>query len=162
MIKKLYILFTILISFILIFSSETDSSIYFPTKKKNYTISSYYGYRTLNYYHFHNGIDIPLVRGTPLYPISHGTVTFVGYIKGYGNSIIITYSNGYKTLYGHIDEKFISSVGDTVTPNTVVAYVGPKYLSNGKLNGMTTGPHLHYTLYKNGKHINPLNIKYST
>lgn len=153
----------ILLSAAALFTSSTpDTSLYFPIKNKKYTISSYYGYRTLNYYHFHNGIDIPLIVGTPLYSLSSGTVTFIGYMNGYGNSIIITYSNGYKSLYGHISEPFLVAKGDYIRSKQLVAYVGPKYLSNGKLNGMTTGPHLHFTIYKNNKHINPLSIKYST
>ncbi len=163
MFKKIFILATIiLLSISALSSTDTNNSLYFPITNKRYTISSYYGYRTLNYYHFHNGIDIPLVVGTPLYSLASGTVSFIGYMNGYGNSIIITYSNGYKSLYGHISKPFIVSKGDYVYAKQLVAYVGPKYLSNGKLNGMTTGPHLHFTLYKNNKHINPLSIKYST
>ena len=81
---------------------------------------------------------------------------------GYGNCVIITYYNGYKSLYGHISSNFVVNVGQSVSSNDIVAYVGPKYLSSGKLNGFTTGPHLHFTLYYNNKLINPLSIKYST
>ena len=116
----------------------------------------------LNYYHFHNGIDIALVEGTKLYAMADGVITFIGYSEGYGNNIIITYTNGYKSMYGHISSDFLVKKGQTVSQGELVAYVGPKYLKSGKLNGMTTGPHLHFTLYKNNKHINPLSIKYST
>ena len=164
MLKKYFIVILIFLSgTISLFSFKSSSkSLYFPVHKNSYHISSYYGYRTLGTYHFHNGIDVALIKGTPLYPLSSGVVSFIGYYGSYGNSIIITYHNGYKSLYGHIDSNFIVKVGDKVNSNDIVAYVGPKYLSNGKLNGYTTGPHLHYTLYKNGKIINPLNIKYST
>jgi murein DD-endopeptidase MepM/ murein hydrolase activator NlpD len=53
------------------------------------------------------------------------------------------------------------STGQSVKAKQKVAYVGPKYLPNGKLNGFTTGQHLHFTLYYNNKLINPLSIKYS-
>jgi len=164
MFKKYFISLLIFLSTIISLFSFGSSSdlLYFPVHKKSYSISSYYEYRTLGTYHFHNGIDIPLVVGTPLYPISYGTVSYIGYNGGYGNCIIITYSNGYKSLYGHISSDFLVKVGENVTPNDIVAYVGPKHLSNGKLNGFTTGPHLHFTLYKNGKLVNPLKQKYST
>jgi len=150
MLKKYLIFLLLFLSTILsLFSFGSSSSLLqFPVHKKSYYISSYYAYRTLGTYHFHNSIDIPLVPNTPLYPISYGTVSFIGYNGGYGNCIIITYSNGYKSLYGHISSDFLVKVGDAVSPNDIVAYVGPKYLKNGKLNGFTTGPHLHYTLYK--------------
>lgn len=164
MLKK-YLIFLLLslFSILSLFSfGNSSTTLYFPVHKKSYYISSYYEYRTLETYHFHNGIDIPLVFGTPLYPLSYGTVSYIGYNGGYGNCVIITYSNGYKSLYGHISSEYLVRVGDYVTPNDVVAFVGPKYLENGKLNGFTTGPHLHFTLYKNNKLINPLNINYST
>lgn len=143
-------------------SYNTTDNLSFPITNKKYTITSKYGYRTLNYHHFHNGIDIALVEGTKLYAMADGVVTFIGYSNGYGNNIVITYSNGYKSMYGHISSNFLVKKGTTVSKGQLVAYVGPKYLKNGKLNGMTTGPHLHFTLYKDGKHIDPLSIKYST
>ena len=90
-------------------SNNKASDLSFPIANKKYTITSYYGYRTLNYYHFHNGIDIALVEGTRLYAIADGVVTFIGYSSGYGNNIIITYSNGYKSMYGHISSNLKGS-----------------------------------------------------
>ncbi len=161
--KNKNILFILLFTFFIsLFSLNPNKDIYFPIKNKNYIITSKYGYRTLNYYHFHNGIDIALSEGTKLYSMSDGVVSFIGYSNGYGNNVIITYSNGYKSMYAHISSDFIVKKGQNVKARELVAFVGAKYLKNGKLNGMTTGPHLHFTLYKNGKHINPLSIKYST
>lgn len=163
MFKKYLFILTIFLSFISIFfnSNTPSNTLYFPTKKKNYYISSYYEYRTLEYYHFHNGIDIPLVEGTPLYALSDGVVSSIGFISGYGHSVIIKYSNGYKSLYGHCSPNYIVSIGQTVKAKQKVAYVGPKYLSNGKLNGFTTGQHLHFTLYYNDKVIDPLSVEYT-
>jgi len=160
--KYLFLLFTFL-SFISLFfsSTTTNNNLYFPIQKKKYYISSYFEYRTLGSYHFHNGIDIPLVEGTPLYALSDGIVSSAHFISGYGHSIIITYNNGYKSLYGHCSPEYIVSVGQTVKAKQKVAYVGPKYLPNGKLNGFTTGQHLHFTLYYNNKIINPLSVKYA-
>lgn len=158
--------FSIFISFILLFvifissaKSSYSNDIYFPIHS-NYTISSTYGNRYLSTNHFHNGIDIPKTAGTPIYPISTGVISYTGFSSSYGNHIIITYENGYKSLYGHTSGEYPFCNGSYVTPNDIVAYVGPKYLSNGKLNGFTTGPHLHFTVYKDGKHIDPLSITY--
>lgn len=159
--KYLFILMTFLSFISLFFSSNAvDNNLYFPTKKKNYYISSYFEYRTLGYYHFHNGIDIPLVEGTPLYALSDGVVSSIGFISGYGHSVIIKYNNGYKSMYSHCSPKYIVHVGQTVKAKQKVACVGPKYLPNGKLNGFTTGQHLHFTLYYKNKLINPLSVDY--
>ena len=160
--KYLFILIAFLSFITLSFGSNiVDNNLYFPIKKKNYYISSYFEYRTLGNYHFHNGIDIPLIEGTPLYALSDGVVSNIVFISGYCHSVIIKYNNGYKSLYGHCSPNYIVSIGQTVKAKQKVAYVGPKYLSNGKLNGFTTGQHLHFTLYYKNKLINPLSIKYS-
>ena len=160
--KYLFILISFL-SFICIFfsSSTIDNNLYFPIKNEKYYISSYFEYRTLGTYHLHNGIDIPLVEGTPLYALSDGVISSIGYISGYGHSVIIKYNNGYKSLYGHCSPNYIVKVGQTVKAKQKVAFVGPKYLPNEKLNGFTTGQHLHFTLYYNNKLINPLSVEYT-
>lgn len=162
MFKKYFILFSVILSFISLFFSSnfSNNNLYFPIKSKNYYISSYFEYRTLGSYHFHNGIDIPLVEGTPLYALSDGVVSSIGFSSSYGHNVIIKYNNGYKSLYGHCSPEYIVRVGQSVKARQEVAYVGPKYLPNGKLNGFTTGQHLHFTLYYNNKIINPLSIKY--
>lgn len=146
---------------ILIFSLSNNSpyDLFFPIHS-NYSISSYYGYRTLGSKHFHNGIDIPALQNTPVYPISSGVISQISFSSSYGHYIIITYSNGYKSLYGHMSGIYPFSVGSLVNNSDIIAYVGPKYLSNGKLNGFTTGPHLHFTLYKNNKLIDPTTISF--
>ncbi len=161
MIKKYIISFLVLIlSFVVLcFSSNSGSNLIFPIHS-NYNISSYYGYRMLGSKHFHNGIDIPGSVGCPVYAISSGVISQIGFSSSYGNYIIITYSNGYKTLYGHMSGSYPFSVGDSVCSSDIVAYIGPKYLSNGKLNGFTTGPHLHLTVYKNNKIIDPMTITF--
>lgn len=163
MLKKFYILFISFVLFLTLLVSSanisSDCCIYFPIHS-SYNISSEYGNRYLKNNHFHNGIDIPKTVGTPVYPISTGVVSQTGFSKSYGNYIIITYDNGYKSLYGHMSGEYPFSKGSSVTSNDIVAYVGPKYLSDGTLNGFTTGPHLHFTLYKDGKHYNPLSITY--
>lgn len=161
--KKYVILF-----FIFIFSFpflsgnfNSNSKYYYPT---DYTyITSYFGNRDLmGSKNFHNGIDFGAPIYSKIYSTSSGIVTFCGFINGYGNSIIITHDNGYKSMYCHIDENFLVSVGDFVLASTHIANVGPIYLSNGVMNGITTGPHLHFTIYdKNGNLIDPLSLKYT-
>lgn len=162
MIKKYIIAFLVTVfSFVILsFSSYGYSSdLVFPIHS-NYRVSSEYGYRVLGSSHFHNGIDIPCVVGTPVYAISSGVVSQIGFSSSYGNYIIITYSNDYKTLYGHMSGQYPFSVGEYVSTSSIVAYVGPKYLSNGKLNGFTTGPHLHFTVYKNNKLVDPMDVTF--
>lgn len=162
MIKKYIITFLVTVfSFVILSFSYYgySSNLVFPIHS-NYSISSGYGYRTLGSSHLHNGIDIPCVVGTPVYAISSGVISQIGFSSSYGHYIIITYSNGYKTLYGHMSGLYPFSVGDYVSSSDMVAYVGPKYLSDGKLNGFTTGPHLHFTVYKDNKLVDPTNVNF--
>lgn len=164
MLKKYYICFLgiVLSLVVLLFSSSNDSdSLVFPIHS-SYYISSTFGYRTLGTKHMHNGIDIPKSVGTPVYSVSSGVISYIGFSSSYGHYIIINYTNGYKSLYGHLSGTYPYSIGNNVNSNDIVGYVGPKYLSNGKLNGFTTGPHLHFTMYKNNKLIDPLSVSFES
>lgn len=135
---------------------------YYPVK--NFTqISSTYGYRELyGRAQFHNGIDIPVPENTKVYSTLSGVVIFVGFDNsGYGNCVIILHNNGFKSLYGHLSENFILNLGDTVLTNQLIAFVGPKILSNGKFNGNTTGVHLHFSIFNSdGKSVDPNTFVY--
>lgn len=100
----------------------------------------------------HLGIDFAAKHGTPVRAAGDGVVTFAGNNGGYGKTIIIKHKNGYKTLYGHLSsfEERIRK-GAKVKQEEVIARVGS--------TGMSTGPHLHYTLYKNEKAINPRDVE---
>lgn len=151
-----------LIVFISSFSISTKSEYIYPIKHNN-NISSYFGTRILyNKPNFHNGIDIPAVPGTGIYSLQSGIISYIGFDKnGYGNYIIIIHDNSYRSLYGHLSENMIVSIGDRIEAEHLIAYVGPKILSNGLSNGNTTGPHLHFTVYNsNNKTINPLDLEY--
>ena len=161
--KYFYSYFSVLCLACIFFSSKSNNSspdLSFPIRE-NFSFSSLYCYRTLGNYHFHNGVDVPKSFGTPIYALSSGTVSYIGFLSSYGNTIVISYYNQYKSLYGHTSGIYSFKVGDSVSSSDIVAYVGPKYLSSGALNGFTTGPHLHFTLYYKGKVIDPLSIKYS-
>jgi len=134
------------------------STLMFPLQIK-YVLTSGYGFRTFNNA-FHHGIDCAVLENTPVYAMNNGTVTFSGFDASGGNMLIIQYDNGFKSMYCHLASNFVFTVGDKVSKGIVVGYVGPKYLENGKLNGNTTGVHLHFGLYKDGKSIDPLSIQY--
>lgn len=138
-------------------SLNSDGYIY-PTITKS--ISSYFGNREIfGKANFHSGIDFPVPEGTPIYSTSNGTVISASFIQGYGNSVIVEHFDGSKALYAHLSETYIVKIGQTVLQGEKIAMVGPKYLSNGILNGLTTGPHLHFTIYnKNGNLIDPLSL----
>lgn len=102
----------------------------------------------LGYKRPHLGVDYAAPRGTPVHAAGSGTVSFVGYKGGYGKTIIITHGDGFKTLYGHLDGYARGiRTGKKVAQGTRIGYVGN--------TGLSTGPHLHLGLYKNGKAINP-------
>lgn len=140
MIKKyIYSIITFFLSIIFFSSNSTniDSTLSFPIRSKYY-ISSTYGYRTLGTYHFHNGIDVAKPPGTPVYSLSNGVINHIGFSSSYGHYITITYTNGYKSLYGHMSGIYPFSIGDFVTANDIVAYIGPTRLKSGIRNGFTT------------------------
>lgn len=100
----------------------------------------------------HLGVDLDAPKGTPIKAIGNGVVVLRQWVKGYGNTVMIRYYNSYKTLYGHM-EKFATNlhVNEHVKKGQIVGYVGS--------TGWSTGPHVHYSLYKNGTPINPLTAK---
>lgn len=165
MFKKYAVYFSVFLSFITLFiCTSTNFPVYenetylFPSKIT--AISCYYGNRELfGKPNFHNGIDFLAPQGSYVYAVSSGTVTHSGFLNGYGNCVTILHTNGMKTLYAHLSEQYIIHNGDVIEQGQVIAQVGPKYLSNGILNGWTTGPHLHFTIFDvNGNTIDPLKL----
>ncbi|MBQ7241903.1 MAG: M23 family metallopeptidase, partial [Firmicutes bacterium] len=97
---------------------------------------------------FHTGLDIPAPRGTNIVAAADGKVITAGYVRGYGNTIMISHGNGLVTLYGH-NSSLAVSVGDWVSAGSVVAYCGS--------TGNSTGNHCHFEVRVNGSHTNPWN-----
>lgn len=168
--QKIYYTFisiiTILTIFITILSSENSVYIkntnkyYWPTPGFN-KISSYFGYRkspTKGASSNHKGIDILANQGTGVSAIEDGKVEFAKFDKYGGYMIIISHNNNVKSYYMHLDQKMYVEKGDTVKKGDVIGKVGGKYIENGKLNGATTGVHLHLGITKNGKYIDPLSM----
>jgi murein DD-endopeptidase MepM/ murein hydrolase activator NlpD len=96
---------------------------------------------------YHAAIDLAANMGTPVKASMDGRVTSVGFNSTYGNYIIITHSGGYQTMYAHL---------------SVVSVTNNQYVVQGReigkvgSTGYSTGPHLHFALYKNNRSLNPL------
>ena len=102
----------------------------------------------------HHGTDFGAKRGTPILAAAEGKVIFSGWKGGYGKVIKIKHKDNYVTLYAH-QSRLKAKVGQYVSAGQVIGYVGS--------TGRSTGPHLHFGLYKNGRAINPMRlVKFST
>jgi murein DD-endopeptidase MepM/ murein hydrolase activator NlpD len=95
---------------------------------------------------FHSGLDIAARPGTPIRASADGIVIFSGRSGGNGNLVAIAHGFGYSTYYAH-NKKNAVKVGDVVKRGDIIAYVGS--------TGSSTGPHVHYEVWKNGKDTNP-------
>jgi murein DD-endopeptidase MepM/ murein hydrolase activator NlpD len=115
-------------------------------------MASGFGYRLhpiYKTYKMHEGIDFTAPTGTPIYATGNGRVMNVDKEhRGYGNCIVINHGFGYQTLYGHM-YRMKARPGQTVKRGELIGYVGN--------TGLSSGPHLHYEVIKNGKKINPIN-----
>jgi murein DD-endopeptidase MepM/ murein hydrolase activator NlpD len=112
-------------------------------------ITSRYGYRTSPFggaRQFHTGIDIGAAMGTPIRAAMAGRVSGVGYNETSGNYIVITHHSGYRSLYAHLSVVRVKAGAYTRTGD-IIGDVGS--------TGLSTGPHLHFTVYKNGVTVNP-------
>ena len=96
----------------------------------------------------HKGIDIAGRYGSPICAADGGTVTYAGWMSGYGYLVQISHGNGYVTYYGH-NSSLLVSVGDHV-------YKGQQIAKAGR-SGVTSGVHCHFGIQRNGSYVNPLN-----
>jgi murein DD-endopeptidase MepM/ murein hydrolase activator NlpD len=118
--------------------------------------SSGYGMRRhpiLGYTRMHAGIDFAAPYGSPIYAATDGIVEYAGRHGGHGNYVKLRHGGGIATGYAHMS-RIAASVGDHVRRGQVIGYVGS--------TGLSTGPHLHYELYRNGQTINPASVKFTT
>lgn len=95
---------------------------------------------------FHNGVDIAIKNGTPIKAVRNGLVFFAGWRDGYGNTIVIQHEDGYSTFYGHCSKIFVKQ-GQWINQSDSIGLVGS--------TGRSTGSHLHYTVIRHGKLLNP-------
>ena len=115
-------------------------------------VSSAYGYRISPFAgirQFHSGIDIAAPMGSPIRAAMSGRVSQVGYDDSFGNFILLTHHSGYRTFYGHMSVT-------RVKPGAFVA-TGERIGDVGS-TGLSTGPHVHFTVYKNGVTVNPRSL----
>ena len=151
------------------FISNISDNFFWPIPGFN-KISSYFGKRTsptTGASSYHSGIDIPASNGSNLYSVLSGTVSYIGFKGANGYTIIIS-SGNYEIIYGHVSPNYIIQKNQNISKGEVIGFVGPKYVydiinnpykdSKGiPTNGATTGSHLHLSIKKDGKAVNPLN-----
>jgi murein DD-endopeptidase MepM/ murein hydrolase activator NlpD len=94
----------------------------------------------------HFGIDIVNEVSTPIFSIADGLVVFSDFSKDFGNFLIIDHQNGYLSHYYHNEDLFFNK-GDKVLAGDIIAKMGN--------TGMSSGPHLHFEIWKDGTPINP-------
>ncbi len=116
-------------------------------------IASGFGYRIHPIYKtsmMHEGLDFTAPIGTEIYATGNGVVARMEAMgRGYGNNILIDHGYGYRTLYAHLS-KFKVRPGQRIKRGDVIGYVGS--------TGSSTGPHLHYEVWKNTNKIDPINF----
>ena len=106
----------------------------------------------LGFSRMHQGIDLAAPYGTPIVAASDGVVRFAGWHGGHGNFVQITHAGGLGTGYAHMS-RFVVAPGMSVRQGQLIGYVGT--------TGLSTGPHLHFEVYRNGQPINPSTANFS-
>jgi hypothetical protein len=115
-----------------------------------------FGWRTHPIYktsEFHPGMDFAAPTGTPIYATGDGIIERAdATAQGYGNHVVINHGYGYETLYGHMS-RIACRVGQKIKRGQLIGYVGS--------TGLSTAPHVHYEVMKNGGKLNPVNFYYN-
>jgi murein DD-endopeptidase MepM/ murein hydrolase activator NlpD len=115
-------------------------------------MASGYGIRMhpiLKYRKMHNGMDFSAPANTEVFATGNATVKKARRTSGFGNLIVLDHGFGYETYYAHLSE-FNVKPGQKVKRGEIIGYVGN--------SGLSTAPHLHYEVHKNGKVVNPINF----
>ena len=97
----------------------------------------------------HHGVDLGAKRGTPILAVAEGKVVYSGWMGGYGRVVKIEHKDNYLTLYAH-QSRLNVKVGEKVQKGKIIGYTGN--------SGRSTGPHLHFGLYKNDQPIDPMRL----
>ncbi len=119
-------------------------------------ISSSFGWRVhpvLGFRRLHKGMDFAAPYGAPIRAAADGVVAAAGRNGGYGNFVKLAHGSGLATGYGHMSRIAVRT-GTRVTRGQVIGYVGS--------TGLSTGPHLHYELWRNGVPVNPRSVSFSS
>ena len=120
----------------------------------NGRITSHFGARRhpiLGYVRMHAGMDWGAPYGAPIFSTSDGVIAYAGRKGGYGNFVQVNHGGGMATGYGHMS-RIAAHSGQRVRQGQIIGYVGS--------TGLSTGPHLHYELYRNGRAVNPMSVKF--
>lgn len=119
-------------------------------------VSSGFGMRRhpiLRYRRMHSGLDFRAGYGTPIKATADGVVSYAGRKGGFGNFVKVTHGSGLASGYAHMSRIAVRS-GTRVSRGQVIGYVGS--------TGLSTGPHLHYELYRNNRAIDPASVRFTT
>jgi murein DD-endopeptidase MepM/ murein hydrolase activator NlpD len=119
-------------------------------------ITSKFGMRMhplLGYSRMHKGIDFGAPYGAAIMAASDGVVSFAGWHGGHGRYVMVKHSGNLTTAYAHMSRMLVR-VGAHVSAGQVIGYVGS--------TGLSTGPHLHYEVYRNGQAINPRSLQFAS
>jgi murein DD-endopeptidase MepM/ murein hydrolase activator NlpD len=122
----------------------------------NGRITSPFGYRYHPILHFgrmHKGVDIAAPSGSPIVATADGQVIRAGWAGGYGRQVRLAHGGGIVTSYSHMSS-IAASVGSIVRQGQVIGYVGS--------SGLSTGPHTHYEVLKDGVAVNPAGFRFRT
>jgi murein DD-endopeptidase MepM/ murein hydrolase activator NlpD len=117
--------------------------------KVRFEISSLFGLRRNPFgrgYEFHYGMDFTGAYGTPIHVTAPGVVEIAEFSQGYGYHVIVNHGYGYRTLYAHMS-KILVKPGIQIERDRIVGYLGN--------TGRSSGPHLHYSVYRNEKAVDP-------
>lgn len=128
-----------------------------PVSNENLTrTASGFGWRIHPIYKikkFHDGMDFTAPTGTKVYATGDGTVkTVKNSYRGYGKRVVIDHGFGYKTRYAHLAD-FNVKRGEKVRRGDIIGYIGS--------SGLSTAPHLHYEVIKDGEKLNPVNYYFN-
>lgn len=96
---------------------------------------------------FHPGVDIGASRGEPVHAVAAGVVTYAGVRDGYGKVVEIDHGDGYMTRYAH-NSKLLAHLGEHVHVGEIISDAGS--------TGRSTGPHVHFEVWHDGKLVNPI------
>jgi len=119
-------------------------------------VTSKFGMRRhplLGYSRMHKGIDFGAPYGAPIMAATDGVVSFAGWHGGHGRYVMVKHNGNLTTAYAHMSRMLVR-VGVRVSAGQVIGYVGS--------TGLSTGPHLHYEVYRNGVAINPRSLRFAS
>lgn len=139
-------------------NGESSTKFLMKTPINGARLSSRFGKRRhpiSGYTRLHKGTDFAAPTGTPIYAAGNGVVERASRYGGYGHYVRIRHQKGFKTAYAHMS-RYGRGVraGRSVRQGQIIGYVGS--------TGASTGPHLHYEVYKNGRAVDAMRLKLPT